>query len=120
MLENSGEISIDLFRSTLDVVHAEGLMPTVYSNIYDLKNGEIYVFNFHNYNEVVKLNLEEQFKKQKVYGGSVGAATKIGELIANKAKDLGVKEVVFDRGGYLYHGRVKALADSARAGGLIF
>ena len=55
MLENSGEISIDLFRSTLDAVHAEGLMPTVYSNIYDLKNGEIYVFNFHNYNEFVKL-----------------------------------------------------------------
>ena len=64
--------------------------------------------------------LEEQFKKQKVYGGNVDAAKKIGELIAKKAKDLGVKEVVFDRGGYLYHGRVKALADSARAGGLIF
>jgi hypothetical protein len=42
-------------------------MPTVYSNIYDLKNGEIYVFNFHNYNEVVKLNLEEQFKKGEQY-----------------------------------------------------
>lgn len=67
MLENSGDISIDLFQSTLDAVHAEGLMPTVYSNIYDLKNGEIYVFNFHNYNEFVKLNLEEQFKKGEQY-----------------------------------------------------
>jgi hypothetical protein len=67
MLKNTAEISIDLFRSTLDAVHAEGSMPTVYSNIYDLKNGEIYVFNFHNYNESVKLNLEEQFKKGEQY-----------------------------------------------------
>jgi len=67
MLKNTTERSIDLFRSTLDAVHAEGLMPTVYSNIYDLKNGEIYVFNFHNYNEFVKLNLEEQFNKGEQY-----------------------------------------------------
>ncbi len=67
MLKNTDEISIDLFRSTLDAVHAEGMMTTVYSNIYDLKNGEIYVFNFHNYNEFVKLNLEEQFKKGEQY-----------------------------------------------------
>ena len=67
MLKNSNEISLDLFRSTLDAVHAEGLMPTVYSNVYDLKNGEIYVFNFHNYNEAVKLNLKEQFKKGEQY-----------------------------------------------------
>lgn len=67
MLKNGNDISLDLFRSTLDAVHAEGLMPTVYSNIYDLKNGDIYVFNFHNYNEFVKLNLEEQFKKGEQY-----------------------------------------------------
>jgi len=67
MLKNTDEISIDLFRSTLDAVHAEGMMTTVYSNIYDLKNGEIYVFNFHNYNEFVKLNLDEQFKKGEQY-----------------------------------------------------
>jgi large subunit ribosomal protein L18 len=45
---------------------------------------------------------------------------KVGEMLAVKAKDIGVKEVVFDRGGYSYHGRVKALAEGARKGGLLF
>ena len=64
--------------------------------------------------------LDKQFKKEKVFGGNKKAAKTIGELLAVKAKDLGVKEVVFDRGGYLYHGRIKALAESARASGLNF
>jgi large subunit ribosomal protein L18 len=51
---------------------------------------------------------------------SVEAAKSVGEVIAKKAKAANVKEVVFDRGGYLFHGRVKALADAARAGGLSF
>jgi len=48
------------------------------------------------------------------------AATKVGALIAARAIEAGIKEVVFDRGGYNYHGRVKFLADSARSGGLLF
>ncbi|WP_417451834.1 50S ribosomal protein L18 [Kordiimonas sp.] len=48
------------------------------------------------------------------------AATKVGKLIAERAKAAGVADVVFDRGGFLYHGRVKALADAAREGGLVF
>ena len=64
--------------------------------------------------------LDKQVKKEKVFGGNKKAAITIGELLAIKAKDLGVKEVVFDRGGYLYHGRIKALAESARASGLNF
>ncbi|TYP67770.1 50S ribosomal protein L18 [Paenibacillus methanolicus] len=53
-------------------------------------------------------------------GGNVEAARKIGELIANRAKAKGVENVVFDRGGYLYHGRIQALADAAREAGLQF
>ncbi len=52
--------------------------------------------------------------------GNVEAATKVGELIAERARGLGVTRVAFDRGGFKYHGRIKALADAARAGGLEF
>ena len=54
------------------------------------------------------------------YGGNVAAAKKIGLLIAERAKAKGSENVVFDRGGYLYHGRIQALADGAREGGLSF
>ena len=53
-------------------------------------------------------------------GGNVAAAKEIGKLIAERAKEKGVTKVVFDRGGYLYHGRIKALADAAREAGLEF
>jgi len=52
--------------------------------------------------------------------GNMEAAAKVGELIAKRAQDKGYKSVVFDRGGYLYHGRVKAIADAAREAGLEF
>jgi large subunit ribosomal protein L18 len=53
-------------------------------------------------------------------GGNLAGAKEIGKLIAERAKAKGVTRVVFDRGGYLYHGRIKALADAARAAGLEF
>jgi large subunit ribosomal protein L18 len=53
-------------------------------------------------------------------GGNVAAAKEIGKAVAEKAVAKGIKQVVFDRGGYLYHGRVKALADAAREAGLEF
>jgi len=54
------------------------------------------------------------------YGGNKTAARKVGEVIAKRAADKGITEVVFDRGGYIYHGRVQELADGAREGGLKF
>ena len=54
------------------------------------------------------------------YGGNIAAAAAVGKLIAERAKAKGIENVVFDRGGYLYHGRVKALAEGAREGGLKF
>jgi large subunit ribosomal protein L18 len=56
----------------------------------------------------------------KKSGGNVAAAKEIGKAIAERAKAKGITKVVFDRGGYIYHGRVKALADAAREGGLQF
>ena len=71
------------------------------------------------------LNLKEQVVAinrvtKVVKGGNVAAAKAIGKLVAERAKEKGIKSVVFDRGGYQYHGRVKALADAARAAGLEF
>lgn len=54
------------------------------------------------------------------YGGNIAAATAVGKLVAERAKAKGIETVVFDRGGYLYHGRVKELAEGAREGGLQF
>ncbi len=53
-------------------------------------------------------------------GGNVNAAKEVGKAVAERAKEKGVSKVVFDRGGYLYHGRIKALADAAREAGLEF
>ncbi len=59
-------------------------------------------------------------KGGKTNGGNIAAAKSIGKLVAERAKEKGVTRVVFDRGGYQYHGRVKALADAAREAGLEF
>jgi large subunit ribosomal protein L18 len=59
-------------------------------------------------------------KGSKGTGGNVAAAREIGKRVAQRAKEHGITKVVFDRGGYLYHGRVKALADAAREAGLEF
>ena len=59
-------------------------------------------------------------KEDRKTGGNVAAAKELGKTIAQRAKAKGVSKVVFDRGGYIYHGRVKALADAAREGGLQF
>jgi large subunit ribosomal protein L18 len=64
--------------------------------------------------------MEKDFRAGKKTGADMAAAQAIGKLIAERASKAGVKDVVFDRGSYIYHGRVKALAEAARAGGLNF
>lgn len=61
-----------------------------------------------------------ELKERQGDGGKIGTARAVGEMLAEKAKSLGIERVVFDRAGYLYHGRVKALAEGARAKGLEF
>jgi large subunit ribosomal protein L18 len=65
-------------------------------------------------------SVDKETKKNLKGGGNVAAAKVIGKAIAERAKAAGVSKVVFDRGGYKYHGRVKALADAAREAGLQF
>ena len=59
-------------------------------------------------------------KGERKTGGNLAAAKSLGKLVAERAQAKGIKQVVFDRGGYIYHGRVKALADAAREAGLQF
>jgi len=64
--------------------------------------------------------LDKEIKEKFPYGGNAEAAAEVGKLIAKRALEKGIETVVFDRGGYIYHGRVKALAEGAREGGLKF
>lgn len=64
--------------------------------------------------------VEAELKEKLKSGANVEAATEVGKLVAERAKKAGVEKVVFDRGRFLYHGRIKALADGARDGGLLF
>jgi large subunit ribosomal protein L18 len=65
-------------------------------------------------------SLDKSLRETLKTGGDVDAAKAVGKLIAERALEKGIKDVVLDRGAYLYHGRIKALADSAREGGLNF
>jgi len=64
--------------------------------------------------------LDKDLKSKLKTGADTAAATAVGKLVAERAKKAGVKAIVFDRGAYMYHGRVKALAEAAREGGLEF
>jgi len=65
-------------------------------------------------------SLDAGLKKEGKPGANVGTAKCVGELVARRAKEKGIAKVVFDRSGYIYHGKVRALADAAREGGLEF
>jgi large subunit ribosomal protein L18 len=69
---------------------------------------------------LVSANSAEGKKGSRTTGGNLAAAKAVGKAIAERAKEKGIDKIVFDRGGYIYHGRVKALADAAREAGLQF
>jgi large subunit ribosomal protein L18 len=74
----------------------------------------------HGLTVVSASSLEKDMRGSLKTGANIEAAKAVGKRLAERAAAKGIKEVVFDRGGYLYHGRVKALADAAREGGLAF
>ena len=90
-------------------------------NVYRSLN-HIYLQLIDDANGVTLASASTVTKKseEKKTGGNVAAAAAVGKLIAERGKEKGVSKVVFDRGGYLYHGRVKAVADAAREAGLEF
>ncbi len=80
----------------------------------------IYVQVIDDVNGVTLASASTVEKDFGAYGGNKEAAKKVGEIIAKRALEKGIENVVFDRGGYIYHGRVKELAEGAREGGLKF
>ncbi len=83
----------------------------IYAQIIDDKAGKTLV---------AASSMEKDMRGKMKTGADTDAAKNVGLLVAERAVKAGIKDVVFDRGGYLYHGRVKALADGAREGGLSF
>jgi large subunit ribosomal protein L18 len=96
-----GRVRLSVFRSSKHI----------YAQIIDDAKGETLV---------CASSLEKQLRVDLKTGANVDAAKAIGKLVAERALGKGIKDVVFDRGSYRYHGRVKALADAAREGGLNF
>ena len=100
-----GKVSGTAERPRLSVFRSEN---NIYAQIIDDVNG------------VTLASASSLDKAIEGYGGNVTAASAVGKLIAERALAKGIENVVFDRGGYLYHGRVQALAEGAREGGLEF
>jgi large subunit ribosomal protein L18 len=94
---SNGRPRLSIFRSSKNI----------YAQVIDDANG-------------VTLASASTLESAKKAGGDVAAAAEVGKLVAQRAVEKGVKDVVFDRGGFIYHGRVKALADAAREAGLNF
>src|SRR5215510_11542193 len=96
-----GRARLSVFRSSKHI----------YAQLIDDVNGQTLVS---------ASSLEKDMRSGLKTGADVNAAKAVGKMVAERAVAKGIKDVVFDRGGYLYHGRVKALADAAREGGLNF
>ena len=99
--KSGGRVRLSVFRSSKHI----------YAQIIDDQNGVTLV---------AASSLDKDLRTGLKTGADIAAAVNVGKLIAERAKAAGITDVVFDRGGYIYHGRVKALADAAREGGLSF
>jgi large subunit ribosomal protein L18 len=97
----SGRARLSVYRSSKQI----------YAQLIDDAKGETLV---------AASSLEKELRGELKSGATIAAATAVGKTIAERAKAKGLKRIVFDRGGYLFHGRVKALAEAAREGGLEF
>jgi large subunit ribosomal protein L18 len=97
----SGRPRLSIFRSSAHI----------YAQVIDDKRG---------HTVAAASSLEKDLRGKLKTGADKAAAVEVGKLVAERAKAAGIDKVVFDRGAYLYHGRVKALADAAREGGLEF
>ncbi len=100
-LKATGRVRLSVFRSSKHI----------YAQVIDDVKGQTLA---------AASSIEKAMRESLKSGGDVEAAKAVGKLVAERAMQKGVKEVVFDRGRYIYHGRVKALADAAREGGLQF
>lgn len=98
---SAGRPRLNVFRS----------IQNIYAQIIDDESGSTLV---------AASTVGPELKGKLATGGNAAAAAAVGNLLAQKAIEAGIKQVVFDRAGYIYHGRIKALADAARAGGLEF
>ena len=98
-----GKISGTAARPRLDVFRSA---KHIYAQVIDDEKG------------VTLVSASTMDKDFEGFGGNVEAAAKVGKMVAERALEKGITEVVFDRGGFVYHGRVKALAEGAREGGL--
>jgi len=96
-----GRVRLSVFRSSKHI----------YAQVIDDIKGETLV---------CASSLEKEMRTTLKTGANIEAAKVVGKQVAERAASKGIKDVVFDRGGYLYHGRIKALADAARKGGLNF
>ena len=100
-LAATGRARLSVFRSSKHI----------YAQVIDDNKGETLV---------AASSIEKDMRGSLKTGANVEAAKAVGKLVAQRAKEKGIDTVVFDRGAYLYHGRIKALADAAREGGLKF
>jgi len=98
---NPGRLRLSVYRS----------LNHIYAQIIDDTKG---------HTVVTASSLDKEFNKEKTHKGNIKIAKKVGELIAKRAVEKGIKKIVFDRSGYLYHGSIKALAEASREAGLEF